>query len=202
MLGESSESIPSLSLSSSVCAHYLWRRGRSRKAPPRHRRGRMTHTDTLVQMGRTLTTFFREYNFYLAEQHQKNYGYSDLSAWQMVSHEWSERVASRKATGECWMPMKKPELSENEKYGKAVSAIMRETASQHSENFLRRQVGVLTNRILWYFLIKCINIWKIYITQRTNIFQITNQYMLHGVNYAFKLQDGSMDFIVTVGKVH
>lgn len=46
------------------------------------------------------------------------------------------------------MPMKKPELSENEKYGKAVSAIMRETASQHSENFLRRQVGVLTNRIL------------------------------------------------------
>lgn len=60
--------------------------------------------------------------------------------------------------------MIKCELSKNQKFGKLVLATRNLRAFQSLQNFLMRLVVILTNVIFLYYVMKSVNIWKIFIT--------------------------------------
>lgn len=84
---------------------------------------------------------------------------------QFFENEQSEPVISKKTTD--LLPMIKFELSrKNYKFGKFLSATVNLTASQYIQTFLMKLVvAVLMNVIFRYCIIKCVNIWKLDITQ-------------------------------------
>ena len=49
------------------------------------------------------------------------------------------------------------------------------TASKSSKTFLKSLDSNIKEYVyFWYCIMKCVNIWKMYITQSANIFQMTN----------------------------
>ena len=77
------------------------------------------------------------------------------------------------------LPMIKFKLSnENWNFGKLVFVIISLTAFQYLKTFFLRFVVILTNMMFWYYIIKSVKMWKIWITQWSHIFQMDDQYMM------------------------
>lgn len=126
--------------------------------------------------------FFMETIFTWKNDWLKNYGYADV-------------VFARhflKINKVALLVMIKCELSKNQKFGKLVLATRNLRAFQSLQNFLMRLVVILTNVIFLYYVMKSVNIWKIFITLWTKVFQMINAWCYKipcmGKN-TFKVQD-------------
>ena len=77
------------------------------------------------------------------------------------------------------LPMIKFKLSnKNWNLGKLVFVIISLTAFQYLKTFLERFVVILTNMMFWYYIIKSVKMWKIWISQYSHIFQMDDQYVM------------------------
>lgn len=110
--------------------------------------------------------------FYLKEQMTKS-SYSGLGIWHSLSPKWTKRAcSSREATSQCLSPLIKLELSsEKLEFGKYLSA----TGSLKSFQFWwgwlwHHWMCVIFCLLCLYCIMKCVSVWTICITQRTNIF--------------------------------
>lgn len=77
--------------------------------------------------------------------------------------------------------------------------------SQYLKNFLMRSLVILTNMTFKYRIIRYANIQKVYIIQRTNIFQVNSVWHLkntHGFKKKnpFNVQDSQVDSSITEDK--
>lgn len=66
------------------------------------------------------------------------------------------------------------------------------SAFQYFKTFLMRFMVIFTNVIFWHFIMKCFNMWKICISQWTNIFWMTKAWcykLLHKKKDPFQAQE-------------
>jgi hypothetical protein len=108
---------------------------------------------------------FMEQWFYFREW-KTNYNYKDLYITQIVSSKMkSQLVTLSTMTDSICCQRQNLNFRKNYKYRKLTFSFFKGTA-------LIRLVMISINVIFWYCLIKNGKIWKIYINQWTNIFQM------------------------------
>lgn len=87
------------------------------------------------------------------------------------------------------LPMKKFELSSKIRILENISTTVRMTVFQYLKTYLMRQVLILMHVIFWYYMMQCISIWMICITQWIDIskFLMQSYYKIIPVRDPFKV---------------
>lgn len=100
--------------------------------------------------------------------------FSSFINQQWLSWKWTASLSLQRKSLNL-LPLIKFKLScENYDFAECVSTTRSLITSQYVRTVLIRLEVILMNIIFWSYIIKCVNIWKIYITQWTNIFQMIN----------------------------
>lgn len=127
----------------------------------------------MIELKTQLTAYCMEFQLHLK---LPKHGYSLLlGIWQASTPKWSGNVILRITTNSIsFLPMTNITMYVQVRLLSLESAVMSLRASQYSMAFLMRPVVILPNMIFKSCVIKCVTIWKIFITQQINSCQMIN----------------------------